>query len=225
MAWRRRFDAIVFDLDGTLVETAPDLAGALNHTLRQADLPAVSVETVRHMIGDGARMLLKRGAAEAGRELDEAELERWFEALLEHYWHHVADQSLPFPGVARQLARFRAAGLKLAVCTNKPIRLSEKLLELLDLAQHFDAILGGDSLAVRKPDPGHLLGTLDAIGSRPERAVMIGDSANDVAAARNAGLPVVVVSFGYTAVAPAELGADAVIDHFDELAEALAGLA
>jgi phosphoglycolate phosphatase len=225
MAWRRRFDAIVFDLDGTLVETAPDLAGALNHTLGAAGLPAVSVETVRHMIGDGARMLLKRGVAEAGRELDEAELERWFEALLEHYWHHVADQSLPFPGVTRQLARFRDAGLKLAVCTNKPIRLTEKLLELLDLAQHFDAVLGGDSLAVRKPDPEHILGTLRAIGSRPERAVMIGDSANDVAAARNAGLPVVVVSFGYTAVAPAELGADAVIDHFDELAEALAGLA
>ena len=225
MAWRRRFDAIVFDLDGTLVETAPDLAAALNHTLGTAGLPTVPLEDVRHMIGDGARMLLRRGIAEAGREIDDAELERWFEALLAHYWHHVADQSLPFPGVARQLTRFREAGLKLAVCTNKPIGLSEKLLEMLDLAQHFDAVLGGDSFPVRKPDPGHLLGTLDAIGGRPERSVMIGDSANDVAAARNAGLPVVVVSFGYTAIAPRELGADAVIDHFDELADALAGLA
>ncbi len=225
MPWRQRFDAVVFDLDGTLVETAPDLASALNHILATAELPTVTLETVRHLIGDGARTLLKRGIAEAGREVDEAELERWFEALLEHYWHHVADESRPFPGVEAQLARFRGAGFKLAVCTNKPIRLSERLLQLLDLAEHFDAVLGGDSLPVRKPDPGHLLGTLEAMGARPERAVMIGDSANDVAAARNAGLPVVVVSFGYTAVAPAELGADAVIDHFDELTEALAGLA
>jgi phosphoglycolate phosphatase len=225
MPWRQRFDAVVFDLDGTLVETAPDLAGALNHILAAAELPTVTLETVRHLIGDGARTLLKRGIAEAGREVDEAELERWFEALLEHYWHHVADESRPFPGVEAQLAHIRGAGLKLAVCTNKPIRLSERLLQLLDLAEHFDAVLGGDSLPVRKPDAGHLLGTLEAMGARPERAVMIGDSANDVAAARNAGLPVVVVSFGYTAVAPAELGADAVIDHFDELPRALAELA
>ncbi len=225
MPWRQRFDGLVFDLDGTLVETAPDLAAALNHTLTGAGLPAVPLPEVRHMIGDGARSLLERGLAGTGRSVGEAEMTRWFEQLLGHYSDHIADQSLPFPGVPEALEGFRAEGAKLAVCTNKPLRLSQKLLALLGLDAHFDAVLGGDSLAVRKPNPEHLLETLRQLAVTPARGVMIGDSANDVAAARNAGLPVVLVSYGYTPVPAADLGADAVIDHFDELPGALARLA
>ncbi len=225
MAWRRRFDALLFDLDGTLVETAPDLAGALNHTLASAGLPTVTLADVRHMIGDGARALLSRGIAAAGREVDDDQLSEWFDRLLEHYWHHVADTSHPFPNVVRELEGLRARGAKLGVCTNKPIALTEKLMAELDLARHFGAMLGGDSLPVRKPDPAHLLETLRRLDVAPDRAVMIGDSGNDVAAARNAGLPVVVVSFGYTAVPPADLGADILIDDFAELPAALDRLA
>ncbi len=224
MPWRQRFDAVLFDLDGTLVETAPDLADALNHTLRSAGLPTVSLADVRPMIGDGARRMLQRGIAGTGRQASEAEMDRWFEQLLGYYSDHIADQSRPFAGVVDQLERLQAAGIKLGVCTNKPVRLSERLLQLLGLADYFGAVLGGDSLVVRKPHAEHVLATLAAIDAAPDRAVLIGDSANDVNAARNAGLPVVVVSFGYTEIPARELAADAVIDHFDELPAALAAL-
>ncbi len=225
MTWRRRFDAVLFDLDGTLVETAPDLTAALNHTLVHVGLPPVALDEVRHMIGDGARALLAKGIQAAGRAADEKTLAEWFDILLEHYSHHVADASHPFPDVDAQLQALRAGGARLGVCTNKPIALTEKLLAELDLARHFDVLMGGDSLPVRKPDPAHLLESLKRIDVAPTRAVMVGDSGNDVQAARNAGLPVIVVSFGYTATPPGELGADMVIDGFDELPAALSALA
>lgn len=225
MPYRKRFGAVVFDLDGTLVETAPDLCAALNHALARAGRPALALADVRPMIGDGARMMLQRGLAASGGEPDAAELDRWFTVLLEYYWEHVADQSHPFPGVIELCETMRSVGLKLGVCTNKPFGLSKHLLEKLGIDHLFDAVLGGDSLSVRKPDAGHLLGTLEAMGAAPGRAVMIGDSQNDVMAARNARVPVVLVSFGYTVVPARELGADAVIDHFHDLPAALAGLA
>lgn len=225
MPWRDRFDTVIFDLDGTLVETAPDLAAALNHALALAGHDPVSVDAVRHMIGDGARALLRRGIAVNGSEPPAGEIERWFDILIDYYWDHVADESTAFPGAVGILEMLRGRGAKLAVCTNKPARHADKLLAALDLARYFDAVLGGDSLAVRKPDAGHLLGAVSAMGGDPARAVMVGDSANDVAAARNAGLPVVLVSFGYTPVPARDLGADALIDHYDELPGALAELA
>ena len=225
MPYRKRFDAVLFDLDGTLIETAPDLCGALNHTLAQAGRAGVALDQVRHMIGDGARAMLRLGLEATGQSPSDAEIERWFDVLLDYYWHHVADGSHPFPGALAALNGLRAAGLKLAVCTNKPHLLSNRLFEQLEMAQLFDAVLGGDSLAVRKPDPGHILGTLAAIGVAADRAVMIGDSANDLNAARNAGLPVILVTFGYTTTPVQELGADALIDHFDQLLPALSGLA
>lgn len=224
-AWRRRFDALLFDLDGTLVETAPDLCAALNHCLELAGRPQVSVGEVRHMVGDGARALLRRGLTAAGAAPAEAEVERWFGALLDHYREHVADSSHAFEGVVETLDAMRAAGARHAVCTNKPILHARGLLDALDLARRFEVVLGGDSLAVRKPHPRHLLAALEALGVAPARAAMVGDSANDVAAARAAGLPVVLVSFGYTSIPAAELGADALIDRFADLPEALAGLA
>jgi phosphoglycolate phosphatase len=225
MTWRRRFDAVLFDLDGTLVETAPDLCTALNHCLVLAGRPPVSVAEVRHMVGDGARALLRRGLAAASAPPAEAEVEHWFETLLGYYREHVADASHPFEGVVGTLDRMQAAGSRHAVCTNKPIQHTRALLDALDLTRRFEVVVGGDSLGVRKPHPQHLLSALETMGVAPSRAAMVGDSANDVAAARAAGLPVVVVSFGYTAVPPGELGGDALIHRFADLPDALAALA
>ena len=224
MPYAKRFDAVLFDLDGTLIETAPDLCGALNHTLAQAGRAGVQLDQVRHMIGDGARVMLRLGLEATGENPTEADIEQWFDVLLDYYWHHVAEQSYAFPGALPAVENLRSAGLKTAVCTNKPVAMSNRLFEQLDIAHLFDAVLGGDSLAVRKPDAGHILGTLEAIDVAPERAVMIGDSANDLNAARNAGIPVVLVTFGYTTVPVQELVADALIDHFDQLLPALSGL-
>ncbi len=225
MLFAERFDAVLFDLDGTLIETAPDLCGALNHTLAQAGRAGVELGQVRHMIGDGARVMLRLGLEATGEAPSDGDIEQWFNVLLDYYWDHVADESFAFPGVLHALESLAAAGLKLAVCTNKPHALSNRLFEKLEMAHHFDAVLGGDSLAVRKPDAGHILGTLEAIGVPASRAVMIGDSANDLNAARNAGIPVVLVTFGYTTTPVQELGADALIDHFDQLPAALNKLA
>ncbi len=222
-AWRARFSALLFDLDGTLVETAPDLCHALNHALSRLGRPPVSLEGIRAMIGDGARHMLTRATADD--PLSEARLDEAMGWLLEHYWAHVADESRAFADVPETLDTLAAAGGRLAVVTNKPAGLSAKLLDLLGLAPRFEAIVGADSLAVRKPDAGHVLGTLAMLDVPPEQAVMIGDSANDVNAARNAGIPVIAVSFGYTTTAPSELGADLVIDRFGDLAAALDSLA
>lgn len=224
MACRERFDGVVFDLDGTLIETAPDLAAALNHVLQEAGLPSVPLADVRHMVGDGAKVLIERGFAADGRTLSAEELEHWFAMFLDYYGAHIADFSHPFDGALEALDDLAAAGLTLGVCTNKPEAMSNRLFAELGIAERFAAVLGGDSLPVRKPDAGHLLGTLERMGVAPERAVMIGDSANDRDAARNAGVPVVLVSFGYTVVPAIELEADAHIDAFSQLISALSKL-
>ncbi len=217
--------AVVFDLDGTLIDTAPDLHAALVAVLAAAGRSGVTIDDVRHMVGDGARALVERGFAATGDPLPPAAVEGAVARFLGHYGAHIADLSRPFPGVDEALTTLSAAGARLGVCTNKPERLSRDLLAATGLAGRFAAVVGGDSLDVRKPDAGHLLGTLARMGAEPAGAVMVGDSANDVAAARAAGLPVVLVSFGYTATPARELGADAVIDGFADLPEALAGLA
>lgn len=217
-------DAILFDLDGTLVDTAPDLHQTLNFVLARLGRPAIPLESVRAMVGDGVRTLLERSLAATGGPIEAARFDQAMADYFAHYEAHLADLSRPFPAVPETLARLKASGKRLAVCTNKSHGFSVSLLRQLGLDGHFGAVLGGDSLPVRKPDAGHLLGTLAAIGREPPQAVMIGDSRYDVAAARNAGMPVIAVSFGYTVTPPRELGADLVIDHFDELADALARL-
>lgn len=218
--------ALLFDLDGTLVDTAPDLSAATDHVLEAFGRPRIGLEQVRQMVGDGALALIRRGFAASGPAPDEATLAAGHRLFLAYYADHVADTSLPFPGVVATLERLQAAGHAMAVCTNKPHRLSVMLLERLGLARFFQAVVGGDSLAVRKPDPGHITGTLAALGHRPGApAIMVGDSMNDVASARGAGIPVVAVSFGYTTTPPDQLGADRLVDHFADLPAALAGLA
>jgi phosphoglycolate phosphatase len=224
MPYRQRFDALVFDLDGTIIDTAPDLGAALNFGLAEAGFAAVSPDSVRAMIGDGVRKLLERAMAVGGAEVSEDDLDHWTPVVLDYYGKHIADRSVAFPGAIELLRQVRGAGLKTAICTNKPVDLANQLLAELDMTALFDAVLGGDSLAVRKPHAGHLLGTLEQLGTTPGRAAMIGDSGNDAAAARNAGIPVVLVSFGYTAVPVEALDADAVVDHFYELLPALGAL-
>ena len=216
--------AIVFDLDGTLVDTAPDLHDTLNAVLGRCGRAGISLGEVRHMVGDGVRALLERGFAASGGAPPADQFEAASADFLLHYEANVSLHSRPFPAVIAMLQQLRQAGHAMAVCTNKPYRFSARLLADLAMADYFGAVLGGDSLAVRKPHREHLLGTLAAIGAGPENAVMVGDSANDVAAARNAGVPVILVSFGYTATPARDLGGDLLIDSFDELPAALARL-
>lgn len=207
---------IVFDLDGTLVETAPDLVGTLNHVLAREGLPPLPLEQARMMIGQGAKALLSRGFAAAGHPLAEPRLSTLFEAFIAHYLAHIADLSRPFDGVLAAMDSLEAAGARLAVCTNKRTDLSIALLETLGIASRFAAIVGGDATPAQKPAAVHLTETVLRAGGRVDRAVMIGNSASDAGAARAAGVPLILVSFGYTDTPASELGADVLIDHFDQ---------
>ncbi len=217
--------ALVFDLDGTLVETAPDLWAALNHVLAAEGRPEVPFAEVRYMIGDGARAMIAQGLAASGSEPSADEIERSLPLFLEHYGDHIADRSHAYEGVVDTLSLLAAAGHPMGVCTNKPIALTERLFEALDLARFFDVVLGGDSLPVRKPDPAHLLAVVEGLRAEAERSVMIGDSRNDILGGRAAGLTTVAVSYGYSEVPAAELGASHVIERFSDLPEMLSGLA
>ncbi len=213
--------AILFDLDGTLMDTAPDLAASMNFVLRKNGRSEVPAADVRNMVGRGARVLIERGMAATGAPASEAELDNLFDQFLEYYLDHIADHSTVFDGVETALRQLRDVGAILAVCTNKPESASIKLLKEFSLDDYFSAIVGGDTLPVRKPDPGHILGTIDAMGGKKSAAIMIGDSANDIDAAIAANIPAIGVPFGYTPVPIHELGADLVVDHFDDLIPAL----
>ena len=210
---------VVFDLDGTLVDTAADLIGTLNVILAAEGLGPMSREDAGSLIGAGARAMITRGFERSGATLSEDRLARLFAAFLPLYEGRIAAESRPYDGVIAALDRFAAAGWRAAVCTNKPEGLSRRLLDELGLTARFAAICGGDTFPVRKPDAAHLLGTIAAAGGRADRAVMVGDSATDVSAARNARIPVVAVTFGYADEPVATLDPDAVIDHFDHLFE------
>lgn len=215
---------LVLDLDGTLVDTAGDLIGTLNTLLAEEGLAPLHRSDAGAVIGAGARAMLTRAFARNAVALDEARLERLFGRFLPLYASRIADESRPYPGAIAALDRFRDAGWRLAICTNKPEGLARQLLEALDLTARFAAICGGDTFPEKKPAPPHLLGTIERAGGVAGRAVMVGDSATDVAAARNAAVPVVAVTFGYSDGPVAELGPDAVVDRFDELADAVARL-
>jgi len=210
---------IIFDLDGTLVDTAPDLIAALNAVLGREGLALVPEDEGRLMIGRGARHLLELGLARAGAA--SFQIDRLYEDFLSWYGEHLADRSRPWPGVERALDRLAGEGCTLAVCTNKLEGLAVRLLTQLGLAGRFAAICGRDTFPVQKPDPGALAGTLRRAGGRSGRAVMVGDSVTDIAAARAVPMPVVAVDFGYTDVPVAELGPDQVISRFRDLPAAV----
>lgn len=215
---------VVFDLDGTLVDTAPDLVATLNFLLVREGLGTLNITEVRSMIGAGARALIARGFAAAGTRLTPERAERLFGDFVARYRDHIADESRPFPGVSTALDRLAAAGARLAVCTNKPTNLSVALLETLNLAHRFAAIVGPDAAPAPKPDPRHLIAAVEAAGGEPSRAILVGDSATDARAARAAGIPLILVSFGYTDIPARDLAPDILIDHFSAVPEACARL-
>ncbi|MBS7542999.1 HAD-IA family hydrolase [Ancylobacter oerskovii] len=224
MSTAARPPVIAFDLDGTLVDTAPDLLNTLDVILREAGAPALPHEETRKMIGAGAKALLLRGLDAAGLKLPEDKVEHLYLRFLDHYADHIADESRPFPGLLPALDRLASEGYVLAVCTNKLEWLSRRLLERLEIADRFATIAGGDTFPVHKPDAAHLLGTIEAAGGSPARAVMVGDSITDVTTAKNARVPSIVVPFGYTETPAAELGGDVLIAHFDLLPDTVARL-
>jgi phosphoglycolate phosphatase len=205
---------IVFDLDGTLVDTAPDLTNALNDVLTRHGHAPVPAETIRACVGHGARIMIEQALRRTGAQDD---VDRMLAEFLTHYEANIANDSRPFPGAVAALETLAAQGAKLAVCTNKREYLSRKLLEELDLARYFAGIAGRDTFAVSKPDPGHLTGVIALAGGDPSRAVMLGDSETDFCTAKAAGVPAILVSFGYATSPLDGYAPEAVIDHFDQL--------
>ncbi|WP_174274043.1 phosphoglycolate phosphatase [Sphingomonas bacterium] len=212
------FDVVAFDLDGTLADTAPDLTAALNHALAQLGYPPVPAPDVRHMVGHGARALLRKGLAAAG-VADDREVDRGFPIFLEHYEAHIADGSRPFPGCEAALDALAARGVALAICTNKIERLARRFVEAIGWTSRFPVIIGGDSCGVSKPDPRPLIEAIARSGGG--RAAFVGDSITDTDTARAAGVPCVALTFGFHDRPPEQLGADMLIDHFDALVPAL----
>jgi phosphoglycolate phosphatase len=208
---------IVFDLDGTLIDTAPDLIDTLNLILAREGLPAVPYDDARQMIGGGARGMIERALKAERRDAAKADLDRMFGAFIEHYAVHIADRSRPFPHLEATLDGLAAAGHRLAVCTNKLEWLSVRLLDTLKLSRYFAAICGQDTFGVQKPDPKILRQTILRAGGAPDRAIMVGDSGTDIRTARAAAVPVIAVDFGYSEVPIAELQPDRIIGSFAEL--------
>ena len=208
---------IAFDLDGTLVDTVPDLIGALNAVMAEHNLPPVPVDAARHMVGHGAKALMVKGFAAGGREFPADDGPAMVERFIELYQPIIARQSKPFDGCLEALQTLRDSGATLVVCTNKRTGLSSLLLKALAMDGYFAAVVGADDAPAPKPDARHLLFSIEEADGDPEMALMIGDSRTDVNAAKNAGIPVAVMSFGYSDVPHSELGADAVLDHYDQL--------
>jgi phosphoglycolate phosphatase len=208
---------LVFDLDGTLADTARDLIATLNVLLTREGLPAVAPAAARDLVGAGAQALIERGFALHNAPLSPERIQPMVAEFLAHYEAHIADETCLFPGARAALDRFRDAGFRLAICTNKPERLARLLIDRLAVADRFDAICGRGSFPVHKPDPQMLHLTVAMAGGDPARMIMVGDSRTDVDTARNAGAPVIAVDFGYTDTPVAALKPDRIISHFDEL--------
>ncbi|MFD1627892.1 phosphoglycolate phosphatase [Azospirillum griseum] len=221
------FAALVFDLDGTLIDSAPDMTRVLNRTLAHFDRPALTEAQVRTMIGDGSATLVRQAFAATGAGLDDATVQPVLRHYLDSYFED-EEASVLYPGVPETLAALADRGVRLGLCTNKPERISRKLLDALGLAPLFAAVAGGDTLPVKKPDGRHLAWVLERLGAdglASARAAMIGDNGNDVKAARAVGVPVVAMSYGYPRMPVADLGADIILDHFADLPGALECLA
>jgi phosphoglycolate phosphatase len=215
---------IAFDLDGTLVDTAPDLIGALNFVLDREGLPPVPLQSARNMIGQGARKLIERGLELEGHAAGVSDITRMMADFIDYYAEHIADASRPFEGLEAALDELAANGFRFAVCTNKLEWLSRLLLDRLGLTPRFAAICGADTFGVSKPDPVILRETIARAGGHLSSAIMVGDAGPDIGVARRAGVPVIGVGFGYTEVPIAELKPDLLIHHMRDLPDAVASL-
>jgi phosphoglycolate phosphatase len=216
-----RPQTVIFDLDGTLVDSARDLMGTLNFILTREGTPALPVDKAHSLLGAGARALLERGFAAVGEVVEPARMDQLYRDFLDHYTEHLADETVAFDGVEAALATLKARGLILGICTNKMTDHSVRLLEALKLSSYFGAICGRDAFTWFKPDARHLTLSIEAAGGDPANAIMVGDSKTDIDTAINAGLPSICVDFGYTDVPAIKLGATRVISHFDELVPAI----
>ncbi len=221
----RPVETVVFDLDGTLVHSLPDIHVAVNAALVEAGRRTLVESETRTMIGCGARALIADALDATGRAGTEPEVDACFARFIAAYEASPAAYSRPYDGVLACLEGFAARGLNLAVCTNKPEVLTHRILARLGLARFFAGVVAGDTLAARKPDAAPVFEAVARAGGRAESAVLVGDSATDEAAARAAGLPFIAVSFGYSRVPAASLGADVLIDRFDALPAAIDRLA
>jgi phosphoglycolate phosphatase len=215
---------VVFDLDGTLVDTAPDLITALNFVLVREGMPPIPLPSARNMIGAGARRMLERGIEADGRAVSVADIDRMTKDFIDYYADHIAEGSRPFDGLEAALDDLAARGYRLAVCTNKLEWLSKKLLNELGLSPRFAAICGADTFGIAKPDPAILQQTVARAGGELSSTIMVGDAGPDIGVARRAGVPVIGVEFGYTEVPIAELKPDRLIGHMRDLPGAVESL-
>ena len=220
-----RFDTVLYDLDGTLIDSAKDMQMAVSRVLADHRLPPVTEDDVRIFMGQGSKITMGKAFTKNGVTLDDAALSAVTREFVRYYEADPVRYTTAFDGVAGVVARFAGLGLKQGVCTNKFEKPSRMILEGLKLMPPITDVAGADTFPVRKPDPKHILLLLERMGGKPERSVMIGDSIHDVEAAHGAGLPAVLVSWGYTIKPASELGAEAVIQRFDGLPEALAEIA
>lgn len=208
---------LVFDLDGTLADTIRDLIPALNRTTKQCGLEPIAMADVGHVVGHGAKAMIQKAFNFHNRELPEAMLEELFLSFLDDYEKNICEETVLFDGVLDALSAFEADGWRLAVCTNKWENHAVKLLKQLDLFDRFAAITGGDTFPIRKPDPEHILKTIEMAGGTADRAIMVGDSITDISAAKSGKIPVIAVNFGYSETPVEDLAPDHTISHYNQL--------
>jgi phosphoglycolate phosphatase len=209
--------AVIFDLDGTLIDTAPDLLAAVNAVMAAEGRGAIELPTLRHLVGHGARTMLEHALLNTGPAVPPERLAQLVDDFLNHYRGNIAAASVPFPGVVETLEALKAQGAALGICSNKPHDMTELLLGTVGLTHFFGSIHGAGRNAKNKPDAMHLNAVIHELGASRDNSVMVGDSATDVAAARAVGVPVIVMSYGYTPVPPHELGGDAVTEDFRDV--------
>lgn len=212
----RTLRAVLFDLDGTLIHSLPDLVAAVNRMLATENRAPLAAEAIKAMVGDGADVLVARAFAASGG-LPGPEVAPYLDRFMADYEPRSAETTKPWPEVEETLAALRARGLALAVCTNKPSRATAEVLAALDLARFFDVVVGADDAPAIKPDPAHVRVILDRLGVHADEALMVGDSRNDIISAKAAGVRSVALSFGYAHGPVEDLGADAVIHRFGDL--------
>jgi len=215
----------VFDLDGTLVESAPDLLVALNHVVGRHGVEPVRLEEIRNMIGHGAKAMIRHALASAERPVGDGEIDRMWREFLDFYSANIAVRSHVFEGVTTALDELSRRGARLSVCTNKTQALSDRLLDALELRGHFQAIVGADAVPSKKPDGDHITAAVERAGGCVEKSIMVGDSRTDEKAALNAGLPFIFVPFGYEAAPVEDIRCSSVLHHYSELLDRVLALA
>ncbi|MBL4603918.1 MAG: HAD-IA family hydrolase [Emcibacteraceae bacterium] len=219
--FKNKPSAILFDLDGTIADSALDLSASLNYLLDVAGRDEIDPSLIRNMVGQGARALIVKGFTHTGETPNDQEIDALLDQYLKYYLDNIADKTVLFPGVLDLIKKLTAEKIPLAVCTNKNIVLTHALLEEMNINHYFSAVSCGDSFPFRKPDPRHLIATCELMKAGTDNAIMVGDSINDITPAKAANFLSVGVTFGYSKIPMSELGADIVIDHFDDFITAI----